>query len=163
MRKGYVTMAFATVQEGQRSSLGFVRTDAVGLIGVLVLPGTVVWAGIWLSGERRRVYVCANEMRRLGRAFTEYAQAHQDKLPPAVLDVRSNSTSCDAEIAGYLEPALARHHSAKMQKQLEAKIASLFHCPSDTELRGTAVPRGYSMLMHDINKAVWPPEPNGNG
>jgi prepilin-type processing-associated H-X9-DG protein len=100
----------------------------------------------------------------LGRAFTDYAQAHNGALPPAVFDDGTgNRTSWDREIAVYLEPELAKQNPPEKQKELEAKVAPTFKCPSDKELRGGALPRSYSMPMYDINKIGWPPDENSLG
>src|ERR1017187_8898551 len=144
-------------------SSGFTRTDALTVIGVVCLLGVLVWAGISIAGEKRRIWVCAHHLKTLGRAFGDYAQDHKGALPPAVFDDGQRSTSWDREIAVYLEPELAKQNLPDQQKALEAKVAPVFKCPSDRELRGGALPRSYSMPMYDINRAGWPPDANSLG
>lgn len=148
---------------GFRSSSGFTRTDAITLVCVLPLLAAAVWAGLWTMGEGRRIYVCAHHLQKLGQAFTEYTQDHKEALPPAVFDVGHKSISWDTQIAGYLEPALVKTNSPDEQKALKAKIAYLFHCPSDTEPRGGVAHRSYSMPIYDINRAGWPPDEESEG
>ena len=81
----------------------------------------------------------------------------------AVSDDGKTRTSWDCEIASYLEPGLAKSNTLEQQKELRAKIAFLFKCPSDRELRGGATPRSYSMPMYDISKCGWPPDENSLG
>jgi len=145
------------------ASSGFTRTDAITLVGVVLLLGGLVWVGILVAGEKRRIWVCAHHLKMLERAFGDYAQDHKGALPPAVFDDGQRSTAWDKEIAVYLEPELAKQNSPEQQKALEAKIAPVFKCPSDRELRGGAPPRSYSMPMYDINRAGWPPDANSLG
>jgi len=122
-----------------------------------------LWARFAGGFEKYRTISCAHHMKRLGQAFSEYAQNHDDALPPAVVDDGTNSTSWDKEISVYLEPELAKQNSPDSEKALKAKIAPLFKCPSDRELRGGSKPRSYSMPMYDINRVGWPPDKNSLG
>jgi prepilin-type processing-associated H-X9-DG protein len=129
----------------------------------VLLLGALVWGGILVAGEKRRIWVCAHHLKTLGRAFTEYAQDHKATLPPAAFDDGQTSTSWDREIAVYLEPELAKQNSPEQQTALEAKVAPVFKCPSDPGPRGNSLPRSYSMPVYDINRAGWPPDENSLG
>jgi len=147
----------------RRFGSGFTRTDAITLVGVVLLVGALVWVGILVAGEKRRIWICAHHLKTLGRAFTDYAQDHNGALPPAVVDDGKNNTSWDKEIAVYLQSELAKPNSPEAIKALRAKIAPLFKCPSDREPRGGSLPRSYSMPMYDINRVGWPPDENSMG
>ena len=141
----------------------FTRTDVFVTVGVVCLLGMLVWAGIAVAGEKRRIFFCASHLKTLGRAFAEYVQEHQDVLPPAVVMEGTNSTSWDREIAGYLDAKWDKRKSPEQQKAAVAKIATTFKCPSDREPRGDANVRSYSMPMYDVNRAGWPPKPDSVG
>jgi len=149
-----------------QSSSGVTRTDVVMALFSVLLLALAAWAVVWTSGEKRRVWVCAHHMKSLGQAFTDYAQEHGGALPPAAIDDgKTNAavnTSWDNEIAVYLEPALAQKNARKRQADLKAKIAYLFKCPSDPELRRRGLPRSYSMPMYDVARFGWPPGKNSS-
>ena len=147
----------------RRRQCGFTRADAMATVFGVLLLGVVVWAGMALAGEKRRVWVCSHHLALLGRAFAEYAHDHGDALPPAVVEDGTNTTSWDKEIAIYLEPELAKQNSEEKQKKMEMKIAFFYECPSDREPRGGAAPRSYSMPIYDINRAGWPPQVESTG
>ncbi len=136
----------------------FTRTDLFVTVGVVCLLGMLVWAGIAVAGEKRRIFFCASHLKTLGRTFAEYAHEHQDALPPAVVSDGTNSTSWDREIAAYLDGRWDKRKSLEQQKAEAAKIAPAFKCPSDREPRGGADARSYSMPMYDLKKAGWPPD-----
>ena len=145
------------------ASGGFTRTDAITLVGVVLLIAALVWVRFAGAGEKYRIFLCAHHMKKLGRAFAEYTQDHDGALPPAVVDDGTSSTSWDKEIAVYLEPELAKPNAPDATKAFEAKIAPLFKCPSDRELHGGSLARSYSMPMYDINRVGWPPDDNSTG
>ena len=137
---------------------GLTRLDVLGVVGGLLALTAVAYACIWVGGEKRRVWVCANHLKTLGQAFNYYAHDHGDALPPAVLVERTGSTSWDKEIAPYLEPKLTKQSSPEEQKKQMEKVAHIFKCPSDREPRGGALARSYSMPMYDLNRVSWPPD-----
>lgn len=137
--------------------------DVITLAGVVVLLGALVWAGILIGGEQRRIWVCTHRIKTLGRAFAEYARDHQGALPPAVVDDGQKKISWDWEIAAYLNPGFAKQNPPGNEKELKAKVAFAFKCPSDKEPRGGAVARSYSMPIYDINLDGWPPDQNSLG
>jgi prepilin-type processing-associated H-X9-DG protein len=132
------------------------------MVGVLVLAA-VVYACIWTSGEKRRVWVCAHHLKALGQAFADYAHDHNNELPPAVFDDKITSTSWDREIAPYLAPKLPKQSSVEERSNQLHQVAFYFKCPSDREPRGGAQPRSYSMPIYDLNKAGWPPDAQSMG
>ena len=138
---------------------GITRTDAITLVGVVLLMVALMLVKIVGAGEKYRIFVCAHHMKKLGKAFAEYARDHNGALPPAVIDDGTNSTSWDKEIAVYLEPSLTLPADTLSHPmgEGEGKIAYLFKCPSDRELHGDALPRSYSMPIYDINRVGWPP------
>jgi len=147
-----------------RQELAFTRADVAVILAVVFGLAVVVWAGFWVAGEKRRVWVCAHHLKKLGRAFEEYAREHNGSLPSAVFDDGTNGISWDAEIARYLAATSPRpSRPPRGGEEGEKKVAYLFQCPSDKEPRGGALRRSYSMPMYDINKAGWPPDENSPG
>jgi prepilin-type processing-associated H-X9-DG protein len=142
---------------------GFTRADAIMVLFSLLLLALVVRAAIWVGGEKRRIWVCAHRMKTLGRAFDEYAQEHNGALPPAFFDDGQTTNSWDSAIAPYLGVEFDKQNSSEKQKELEAKIAYLYQCPSDKMPRRGGLPRSYSMPMYDINRFGWPPAANSLG
>jgi prepilin-type processing-associated H-X9-DG protein len=156
-----VVIKIAGKQVSQTS--GYTRTDIVFVTGTLFLVAILAWATVWATGEKRRIFVCAHHLKTLSRAFDDYAHDHTDTLPPAVFDDGTTNTSWDREISVYLEPVSTGQNSPDSQKMWEAKVAPIFKCPSDHELRGGAEPRSYSMPMYDIKQAGWPPTSDSLG
>lgn len=143
---------------------GFSRMDAVFALGGGFLLVLAFSAWLMNAGERARTFICARHLDAMGRAFSEYAHDHNGALPPAVLDAgEGDSTSWDVEIAPYLNTGLPKAGSPEGQKQAESQWAYVFHCPSDTEPHGGALPRSYSMPMYDVGKNGWPPTANSLG
>lgn len=156
-------MARNTESKRRWARRGFTRTDLNFVIGIMMLLGVLAWVGVVISGEKRRIYACASHEKTLGHAFADYSNDHGDDLPPAVIAGQPFGTSWDREIAPYFEPKALKPGDAAQQKASEAKVAYLFKCPSDRELRGGAQPRSYSMPMYDISKDGWPPNGNSMG
>ena len=143
---------------------GFTRLDAVITFGGGLLLVLALSAWLMNAGERARTFICARHLCAMGRAFSEYAHDHNGALPPAVLDAGvGDSTSWDVEIAPYLNTGLPKAGSLEGKKQAESQWAYVFHCPSDTEPHGGALPRSYSMPMYDVGKDGWPPTANSLG
>lgn len=158
------------------------RVDCLFVIIGISVFSFFAWASLWAAGEHRRIFVCAHHEKQLGDAFSAFANDHNGALSPAVFDDGKNRTSWDWEIAPYLMDGGSRN-SASSQRPSSGlpppsprsagdgnrsgeqfkKVAYLFHCPSDTELRGGALPRSYSMPMYDVNKAGWPPDEDAAG
>lgn len=141
---------------------GFTRTDLNVVLVIIMLVGVLAWAGMAASRKTRQIYVCALHQKILGRAFIGYSMDHRDDLPPAVVSDHTIDTSWDKEIVFYLQSA-AKSHSPAERQALESKVAYLFKCPADRELRGGAQPRSYSMPMYDISKDGWPANGNSMG
>jgi prepilin-type processing-associated H-X9-DG protein len=135
---------------------GFGRVDALFTLGGVFLLLLLIWCGITVTGESRRIWVCAHHMKVLGAAFDSYARDHNDALPTAVFDDGTNTTCWDKEIAPYLMGSGARGMTGATSTSMD-KVAYLFKCPSDKEPRGGALPRSYSMPIYDLNKVDWPP------
>lgn len=136
----------------------------LGVATGLLLLAAVVYACVWVGGEKRRTWVCANHLKTLGRAFADYTQDHNGSLPPAAFDNGTNgSTAWDKEIMPYLEAKPARPTSTGGQAALKAKFAPIFKCPSDREPHGGELPRSYAMPIYDINRAGWPSDQSSLG
>ncbi len=145
------------------STAGFTRTDLTFTLGTVLLIGVLIWVGINVAGEKSRIFSCAHHLKTLELAFTLYAHDHNDTFPPAVIIDGTNSTTWDREVSGYLDPKLNGANSPETEKALEAKIVTVFKCPSDREPRGGADPRSYSMPIYDINRFGWPPSERSMG
>lgn len=142
---------------------GWTRVDALMGGAALLVLAALLYAGIWVGGEQRRIWVCAHHLKTLGGAFTAYAQDHGDALPPEVFDDGTTRTSWDQEIAPYLKPQLAKSSLPSEQQAHLNKVAYIFKCPSDREPRGGASPRSYAMPIYDINRLGWPAKPESAG
>jgi len=142
---------------------GFTRMDAFMVTFSVVLLAAIVYAGSWIGGEKRRIWVCAHHLQTLGRAFDDYSRDHDGALPAALIDNGTKSTSWDREIAGYLNAKWIKGQAPESQPALAAKIAPIFKCPSDRELHGNANARSYSMTAYDLNRAGWPPKADSTG
>ena len=142
---------------------GFTQIEAITLAGCAGMILALLWAGFWIGGEKRRIWVCAGHLKTLGQAFSACAEDHQGALPPAFYDDGQTSNSWDSSVAVYLESQRSRQLSAENLDALRPRVAPLFKCPSDPGPSSGAPARSYAMPVYDINRVGWPPDESSLG
>jgi len=124
------------------------------LFGVTAL--LFVWLACTGASERVRTARCSHNLAMIGRALHNFANDHQNRLPPAAV-VPLNWT-WDTILRPYLRTESVASNSAYAERQLQRTAAPRFHCPSDMLLREH--PRSYAMSRHDMRPENWPPGPD---
>jgi hypothetical protein len=132
---------------------GFSRVDLFAVIFLVVFLS--FWFCLNHLGERGRIVRCAGNLAMLGKAMQNYANDHDDMLPPAEIWLQKASVSWDTKIFPYLEPGLLKTSNDK----LFTKGERFFFCPSDPAPHN-GVPRSYAMPANDMKPENWPPGPN---
>ena len=132
----------------------FTRLDLCSVCAALVM--LLGLAGLNFTGEGGRVTRCAWNLKRLGRAVTDYAGDHDGGLPPA--SIEPSQATWDSLITPYLCPELAATKSAYTRRVLQDAVALRLLCPSDSLARES--PRTYAMSGHDMRPENWPPGPD---
>lgn len=152
-------MKFQTNRHGNRLCSLFCKTNEhafsrVDLFAVIVLAAFLsFWFGSRHLGERGRIIRCAGNLAMLGKAMQNYANDHNDMLPPAQISLQKASIGWDSKIFAYVKP------SSTETGNIRKKREQLFVCPSDPAIHQGA-PRSYAMPANDMSPANWPPGPN---
>lgn len=136
------------------------RDVVVAILGVCFL--VMLWGKLLGGNELRKTWVCKHRLRVLSDAFAQYTSDNGRALPPALLETSGTTTTWDRIIAPYIV-RVGKGEPLPSQAKIGEEAAQAFHCPSDTEPRGGAKPRSYSMPVYDVKKEGWPPVPSSQG
>jgi prepilin-type processing-associated H-X9-DG protein len=136
----------------KRNEAAFSRVDLLTVFSVITILG--VWFGFAYSGERGHILNCAGNLAVLGKAMQNYANEHDDMLPPAQIWLQKAAVSWDAKIFPYLSSGRPKVND----DSLFAKSERLFLCPSDPAPHH-GIPRSYAMGANDMSPENWPPGP----
>src|SRR6266498_4784980 len=77
------SLVFHTVPQTPRAedSNGFTRVELVAVLAALALLVVVALPALATSGSRSKSVICANNLSRIGQAFTMWASEHGDHFP----------------------------------------------------------------------------------
>ena len=121
------SLVFHTPPQNPRpeDSNGFTRVELVAALVALALLVLVALPALATSGSRSKSVICANNLSRIGQAFTMWASEHGDQYPWEVGSGFPGDVSVDGTKGGSFAWL---HFYALANQFITPKV---FRCPSD--------------------------------
>ncbi|MFN4243869.1 MAG: DUF1559 domain-containing protein [Tepidisphaerales bacterium] len=154
----------------RRSPYGFTLVELLVVIGIIALLISILLPSLNRAREAAAAVQCASNMRQIGLAMRNYAVAHRDAVPFAMMRDDRPESQFESSWDRLIEPYLGgRGQQFQLPGENFAANAptsrDLLRCPSDTIIRSGGVgPRSYAMTWGDWGFVpAGQPRPCGTG